>query len=84
MQDKVDIARERVLDQMIDWAGIKRIDTAPGHLRNLAAVYQILTESRRVATQMHQIVGADGVTYYYDAFGAAIDPEVAMKRLRGE
>lgn len=43
MQDKLDRAREVVLDRIIGWATEQpRSSEMPGHVRNLATVYDIL------------------------------------------
>jgi hypothetical protein len=49
MPDKLDQAREKVLDRIIEWAGKPTCATAPAHLRNLAAVYDILNDRHRRA-----------------------------------
>jgi hypothetical protein len=47
MSDKLDQAREKVLDRIIEWASNRADASAPAHLRNLAAVYDILNDRHR-------------------------------------
>lgn len=74
MQDKLDDARSRVLERIIEWSSVKHDPSAPAHLRNLAAVFDILTEKNLAENRVTgPLTDSTGSTFYVDAYGRLVN-----------
>jgi hypothetical protein len=72
MHDKLDQAREQILDRIIQWSSLGLDSNAPSHVRNLAAVFDILTNKKLDELRVMPYTDATGTVQFIDAYGQAV------------